>query len=114
MSKETDVQEPEAPVEAALNSLCKVQVKDDDVSACCYANFCRVTARQKIDRRLRPQPQPVGMPKDPIHVKQRVVMKLLHCQAFAGRSANVRSTTRSSFRRARTDIQKGLRVQQPS
>ncbi len=52
----------------------QVQVKDEDAIAC-YANFCRVTGSPEeliVDFGLNPQP--VGIPKDPIHVKQRIIM----------------------------------------
>src|SRR5690348_6611666 len=85
MSKEQDVMEQEA-AEAGEGRQARgqqqqqqqqpvqVQVKDDNVSAC-YANFCRVTGSPEeliVDFGLNPQP--VGMPKDPILVTQRVVM----------------------------------------
>ena len=52
----------------------QVQVKDEDAIAL-YANFCRVTGSPEeliVDFGLNPQP--IGVPKDPIHVKQRIIM----------------------------------------
>ena len=48
----------------------QVQVRDEDAIAL-YANFCRVTGSPEeliVDFGLNPQP--VGIPKDPIHVKR--------------------------------------------
>ena len=52
----------------------QVQVNDEKAIAN-YANFCRVTGSPEeliVDFGLNPQP--VGIPKDPIHVTQRVIM----------------------------------------
>ena len=52
----------------------QVQVEDSGAIAL-YANFCRVTGSPEeliIDFGLNPQP--VGVPKDPIQVKQRIIV----------------------------------------
>ena len=52
----------------------QVQVKDDNAISC-YANFCRVTGSPEeliVDFGLNPQP--VGIPKDPIVVQQRIIL----------------------------------------
>ena len=52
----------------------QVQVKDD-TAVSCYANFCRVTGSPEeliVDFGLNPQP--VGIPKDPIVVQQRIIL----------------------------------------
>lgn len=52
----------------------QVQVVDDHAIAC-YANFCRVTGSPEeliVDFGLNPQP--IGVPKDPIQVKQRIIV----------------------------------------
>ena len=52
----------------------QVQVLDDNVAAG-YANFCRVTGSPEeliIDFGLNPQP--IGVPKDPINVSQRIIV----------------------------------------
>ncbi len=54
----------------------QVQVKVDDSEAlCCYSNFCRVTGSPEeliIDFGLNPQP--TGIPENPIKVSQRIVV----------------------------------------
>ena len=122
MSKEQDVMEQEAPSEAAQAAQARaqqqqqqpiqVQVKDDDVLAC-YANFCRVTGSPEeliVDFGLNPQP--VGMPKDPIHVKQRVVMNFFTAKRLLAALQMSVQRHEAVFGVLETDIQKRLRVQQ--
>lgn len=52
----------------------QVQVNDEHAVAT-YANFCRVTGSPEeliVDFGLNPQP--IGVPKDPIQVKQRIIV----------------------------------------
>ena len=67
----------------------QVEVDDSHVTAS-YANFCRVTGSPEeliIDFGLNPQP--VGMPKNPIQVSQRVIVnyytakRLLHALSLS-------------------------------
>ncbi|MEE2685725.1 MAG: DUF3467 domain-containing protein [Planctomycetota bacterium] len=64
---------PAAPPAAAPQ---QVQVQVDDSGAlCCYSNFCRVTGSPEeliIDFGLNPQP--TGVPENPIKVSQRIVV----------------------------------------
>ncbi|MGE3779189.1 MAG: DUF3467 domain-containing protein, partial [Pirellulaceae bacterium] len=63
----------EAPAAAAPAPL-QINVDDANVMAL-YANFCRVTGSPEeliIDFGLNPQP--VGVPKDPFQVKQRIIV----------------------------------------
>ena len=71
---ETPAAETPAAAPAAQAPRAQLQVDDSDVGSS-YANFCRVTGSPEeliIDFGLNPQP--VGVPKDPIHVTQRVVV----------------------------------------
>ena len=59
---------------AQQQQMVQVEVDDGHVTAT-YSNFCRVTGSPEeliIDFGLNPQP--VGMPKDPIEVKQRIIV----------------------------------------
>ncbi|MBI2478600.1 MAG: DUF3467 domain-containing protein, partial [Planctomycetia bacterium] len=63
-----------APAEPQAQQMVQVQVEDQGAIAL-YANFCRVTGSPEeliIDFGLNPQP--VGIPKDPIQVKQRIIV----------------------------------------
>ena len=71
-----DAPKKEAPAApAAPQQQQRVQVQIDDKNAiACYANFCRVTGTPEeliIDFGLNPQP--VGIPTEPIPVKQRII-----------------------------------------
>ncbi|MBQ9455103.1 MAG: DUF3467 domain-containing protein [Thermoguttaceae bacterium] len=69
MSTENNEQAP-APQEAP-----RVVQINDEKAVCSYANFCRVSGAPEemiIDFGLNPQP--VGIPTQPINITQRVVM----------------------------------------
>lgn len=122
MSNEQDVMEKENPAEESRSSVrapqaqqqqpVQVQVKDDDALAC-YANFCRVTGSPEeliVDFGLNPQP--VGIPKDPIHVKQRVIMNFFTAKRLLAALQMSVQRHEAVFGVLETDIQKRLRVQQ--
>ena len=90
----------------------QVDVDDSHVTAC-YANFCRVTGSPEeliIDFGLNPQP--VGVPKNPITVTQRVIInyytakRLLHALSLSVQRHE------AVFGVLETDIQKRLKPQQ--
>jgi len=90
----------------------QVQVKDDDAAAC-YANFCRVTGSPEeliVDFGLNPQP--VGVPKDPIQVKQRVIMNFFTAKRLLAALQMSVQRHEAVFGVLETDIQKRLRVPQ--
>ncbi len=90
----------------------QVQVKDDDATAC-YANFCRVTGSPEeliVDFGLNPQP--VGVPKDPIQVKQRVIMNFFTAKRLLAALQMSVQRHEAVFGVLETDIQKRLRVPQ--
>lgn len=90
----------------------QVQVKDEDAIAC-YANFCRVTGSPEeliVDFGLNPQP--VGIPKDPIHVKQRIIMNFFTAKRLLAALQMSVQRHEAVFGVLETDIQKRLRVQQ--
>jgi hypothetical protein len=76
--KEQEIDIPIPPVEAEPQaqqppSRPQVQIDDGKVIAC-YANFCRVTGTPEeliVDFGLNPQP--VGIPTQPIPVTQRII-----------------------------------------
>ena len=109
----TDLQTPEAteaPRQQPQNV--QVQVRDEDAIAC-YANFCRVTGSPEeliVDFGLNPQP--VGIPKDPIHVKQRIIMNFFTAKRLLGALQMSIQRHEAVFGVLETDIQKRLRIQQ--
>ena len=102
-------QNPQAGAQAPQQV--SVQVRDEDAIAL-YANFCRVTGSPEeliVDFGLNPQP--VGIPKDPIHVKQRIIMNFYTAtRLLAALSMSVQRHDQV-FGVLETDIQKRLRVQ---
>jgi hypothetical protein len=87
VAKETG-EETKAPA-APQQQMMQVEVDDSHVTAL-YANFCRVTGSPEeliVDFGLNPQP--VGVPKNPIAVTQRIVVnyftakRLLHALSLS-------------------------------
>jgi hypothetical protein len=90
----------------------QVQVKDENAISC-YANFCRVTGSPEeliVDFGLNPQP--VGIPKDPIVVQQRIIMNFYTAKRLLAALQMSVQRHESVFGVLETDIQKRLRVQQ--
>jgi hypothetical protein len=89
----------------------QLQVNDANAIAC-YANFCRVTGSPEeliIDFGLNPQP--VGMPKDPIDVKQRIIVNFFTAKRLLGALQLSVQRHEAVFGVLETDIQKRLRPQ---
>lgn len=102
-------QNPQAATPAAQQV--SVQVRDEDAIAL-YANFCRVTGSPEeliVDFGLNPQP--VGIPKDPIHVKQRIIMNFYTAKRLLAALSMSVQRHEQVFGVLETDIQKRLRVQ---
>ena len=105
---------PEAPAAAPQAQPQHVQVHVDDSRALAnYANFCRVTGSPEeliVDFGLNPQP--VGVPKDPIHVTQRVIMNFYTAKRLLAALQMSVQRHEAVFGVLETDIQKRLRIQQ--
>ncbi len=89
----------------------QVQVKDEDAIAL-YANFCRVTGSPEeliVDFGLNPQP--IGVPKDPIHVKQRIIMNYFTAKRLLAALNMSIHRHEQVFGVLETDVQKRLRNQ---
>jgi hypothetical protein len=89
----------------------QVQVNDADVSER-YANFCRVTGSPEelmIDFGLNPQP--VGIPKDPIKITQRVVINFYTAKRLLAALQMSVQRHETVFGVLEVDVQK--RIQQP-
>ncbi len=89
----------------------QLQVNDANAIAC-YANFCRVTGSPEeliIDFGLNPQP--VGVPKDPIEVKQRIIVNFYTAKRLLAALQMSVQRHEAVFGVLETDIQKRLRPQ---
>jgi len=113
MPENLEKETPEAPVapiqQQQQQQMMQVEVDDSHVAAA-YANFCRVTGSPEeliIDFGLNPQP--VGIPKNPIGVTQRVIVnyytakRLLHALSLSVQRHE------SVFGVLETDIQKRVK-----
>ena len=109
---EENVDAPAAEAEqqpAAQRQPVQLQVKDENAIAC-YANFCRVTGSPEeliIDFGLNPQP--VGVPKDPIDVKQRIIVNFFTAKRLLAALQMSVQRHEAVFGVLETDIQKRLR-----
>jgi hypothetical protein len=112
MSKDTakaDAPASEAAVEKPQQMV--VQVNDENVMAA-YANFCRVTGSPEeliIDFGLNPQP--MGIPKDPIKVSQRVIVNFYTAKRLLAALQMSVQRHEAIFGVLETDVQKRLRPQ---
>jgi len=103
---------PEAVVPAQPQQeqqMVQVQVDDKTVMAL-YANFCRVTGSPEeliIDFGLNPQP--VGIPKDPIQVKQRIIVNYYTAKRLLAALNMSVQRHEAVFGVLETDIQKRLK-----
>ena len=88
-----------------------VQVQVEDTGAIAlYANFCRVTGSPEeliIDFGLNPQP--VGVPKDPIQVKQRIIVNYYTAKRLLAALNMSVQRHEAVFGVLETDIQKRLK-----
>ena len=87
----------------------QVQVEDADALAT-YANFCRVTGSPEeliIDFGLNPQP--IGVPKDPIQVKQRIIVNFFTAKRLLAALQMSVARHESVFGVLETDINKRVR-----
>ena len=89
------------------------QIKVDDSKAICsYANFCRVTGSPEeliIDFGLNSQP--MGVPTDPIGIKQRIVVNFFTAKRLLAALHMSVQRHEAAFGVLETDVQKRL---QPS
>lgn len=93
--------QPQQPVQ--------VEVNDDNTMAT-YANFCRVTGSPEeliVDFGLNPQP--VGVPKDPIQVKQRIILNFFTAKRLLAALQMSVARHESVFGVLETDINKRVR-----
>ena len=87
----------------------QINVDDSNVMAL-YANFCRVTGSPEeliIDFGLNPQP--VGVPKDPISVKQRIIVNYYTAKRLLAALQMSIQRHEAVFGVLETDINKRLR-----
>jgi hypothetical protein len=95
--------------EAQTQQPMQVQVNDEAALAL-YANFCRVTGSPEeliIDFGLNPQP--IGVPKDPIQVKQRIIVNFFTAKRLLAALQMSVARHEAVFGVLETDINKRVR-----
>ena len=100
---------PAAKAQTPPQQPVQVQVDDHDTLAT-YANFCRVTGSPEeliIDFGLNPQP--IGVPKDPIQVKQRIIVNFFTAKRLLAALQMSVARHESVFGVLETDINKRVR-----
>lgn len=102
---------PAAAEAAQTQAQTPVQVQVEDAGAtACYANFCRVTGSPEeliVDFGLNPQP--IGVPKDPIQVKQRIILNFFTAKRLLAALQMSVARHESVFGVLETDINKRVR-----
>lgn len=96
---------------AAPQQQFQIEVDDSHVVAS-YANFCRVTGSPEeliIDFGLNPQP--MGVPKNPIAVSQRIIVNYFTAKRLLAALSMSVQRHESVFGVLETDVQKRLKVQ---
>jgi hypothetical protein len=100
---------PAAADQAQAQQPVQVQVNDENALAT-YANFCRVTGSPEeliVDFGLNPQP--IGIPKDPIQVKQRIIVNFFTAKRLLAALQMSVARHESVFGVLETDINKRVR-----
>lgn len=100
---------PAAAAQTQAQQPVQVQVEDDNAMAT-YANFCRVTGSPEeliVDFGLNPQP--IGVPKDPIQVKQRIIVNFFTAKRLLAALQMSVARHESVFGVLETDINKRVR-----
>lgn len=95
--------------EAQSQQPMQVQVNDEGALAT-YANFCRVTGSPEeliVDFGLNPQP--IGVPKDPIQVKQRIIVNFFTAKRLLAALQMSVARHEAVFGVLETDINKRVR-----
>ncbi|OYP37384.1 DUF3467 domain-containing protein [Rhodopirellula sp. MGV] len=107
-AKKPDAAAPPAE-QAQSQQPVQVQVNDDNALAT-YANFCRVTGSPEeliVDFGLNPQP--IGVPKDPIEVKQRIIVNFYTAKRLLAALQMSIARHEAVFGVLETDINKRVR-----
>lgn len=107
-----EVEGAKAEGQAAAQQPVQINVDDSNVMAL-YANFCRVTGSPEeliIDFGLNPQP--VGIPKDPIQVRQRIIINYYTAKRLLAALNMSVQRHEAVFGVLETDINKRLRQRQ--
>ena len=108
-SKDADTSKAAPAEQAQTQQPVQVQVNDENAVAS-YANFCRVTGSPEeliVDFGLNPQP--IGVPKEPIQVKQRIIVNFYTAKRLLAALQMSIARHEAVFGVLETDINKRVR-----
>lgn len=113
MSQE-NAEQAAVPAEAQAQQARAPQLRVDDSNILAsYANFCRVTGSpEELSIDFGFNPQPVGMPTEPIKVVQRIIVNFYTAKRLLAALSMSVQRHEAVFGVLETDINKRLRVQQ--
>lgn len=107
---ETPAESTPAPQAEAQQQQRPPQLEVDDSQVMgCYANFCRVTGSPEeliIDFGLNSQP--MGIPKDPIKISQRLIVNFFTAKRLLGALSMAVQRHEAAFGVLETDVQRRL------
>ncbi len=110
----TETPAADAPATRPAQAPAQAQLRVDDSNiVALYANFCRVTGTPEeliIDFGLNPQP--VGIPTEPIKVGQRIIVNFFTAKRLLGALSMSVQRHEAVFGVLETDINKRLRMPQ--
>jgi hypothetical protein len=109
-SEEKEQAAPQAQQQQQMQG--QIHVNDSDAIAL-YANFCRVTGSPEeliVDFGLNPQP--IGIPRDPILIKQRIILNYFTAKRLLHALSMSVQRHEQVFGVLETDINKRLKLQQ--
>jgi hypothetical protein len=113
MAKEKEAAEPEvAPAAEQAPPARPPQLRVDDSNILAlYANFCRVTGSpEELSIDFGFNPQPVGIPEQPIQVKQRIIVNFFTAKRLLAALSMSVQRHEAVFGVLETDINKRLKV----
>jgi hypothetical protein len=83
---------------------------DDSGASTCYANFCRVTGTpEEVILDLGLNPQPFGVPQNPVKVSQRLIMNYFTAKRLLAALTMTVQRHEQAFGVLETDVQKRVR-----
>ena len=106
----SNIENQEAPAAAPAAQQVQIEVDDSHVTAL-YANFCRVTGSPEeliVDFGLNPQP--MGVPKNPIGVSQRIILNYFTAKRLLAALSMSIQRHEAVFGVLETDVQKRVKM----
>ncbi len=107
----SNAENQEAPQAAPAQQQVQIEVDDTHVVAASYANFCRVSGSPEeliVDFGLNPQP--MGVPKSPITVTQRIILNYFTAKRLLAALSMSIQRHEAVFGVLETDVQKRVKL----